>query len=246
MRRPRRERAWADLGHTSAPSPRTAAPRSMQLFFEPARRLPQVPFVLARRSVPRPAASVAAMTITFVATVRPPITPRSIASAALTLNMTRARHGRHGYCPSGRLFEAAACGTAIVSDDWEGLDTFFTPGRGDPDRPIRRRCDRRARDRGPWSSRRSPARPRADARRAHRRARVDGAFERILRTSAAGRTTPLGEASRHVDRNHPGRRDGKPHPAAGVLEGAAAGRRRRMDDGHRAARAPSANTWSSA
>jgi spore maturation protein CgeB len=34
-----------------------------------------------------------------------------------------------GYCPSGRLFEAAACGTAIVSDHWPGLEDFFTPGR---------------------------------------------------------------------------------------------------------------------
>jgi spore maturation protein CgeB len=33
-----------------------------------------------------------------------------------------------GYCPSGRLFEAAACGTAVMSDNWDGLDTFFTPG----------------------------------------------------------------------------------------------------------------------
>ena len=35
---------------------------------------------------------------------------------------------RMGYCPSGRLFEAAACGVAIVSDEWEGLETFFEPG----------------------------------------------------------------------------------------------------------------------
>jgi spore maturation protein CgeB len=33
-----------------------------------------------------------------------------------------------GYCPSGRLFEAAACGTPIVTDHWDGLDQFFTPG----------------------------------------------------------------------------------------------------------------------
>jgi spore maturation protein CgeB len=32
-----------------------------------------------------------------------------------------------GWCPSGRLFEAAACGTPIVSDWWEGLDEFFMP-----------------------------------------------------------------------------------------------------------------------
>jgi spore maturation protein CgeB len=34
-----------------------------------------------------------------------------------------------GYSPSVRLFEAAACGAAIVSDNWPGLDTFFEPGR---------------------------------------------------------------------------------------------------------------------
>jgi spore maturation protein CgeB len=33
-----------------------------------------------------------------------------------------------GYCPSGRLFEAAACGAPILSDAWEGLDAFFRPG----------------------------------------------------------------------------------------------------------------------
>ena len=36
---------------------------------------------------------------------------------------------KYGYCPSGRLFEAAACGTPILSDTWEGLDEFFEPGR---------------------------------------------------------------------------------------------------------------------
>jgi spore maturation protein CgeB len=30
-----------------------------------------------------------------------------------------------GYCPSGRFFEAAACGTPILTDYWEGLDAFF-------------------------------------------------------------------------------------------------------------------------
>jgi spore maturation protein CgeB len=33
-----------------------------------------------------------------------------------------------GYAPSVRLFEAAACGVPIISDWWEGLDSFFTPG----------------------------------------------------------------------------------------------------------------------
>jgi spore maturation protein CgeB len=34
-----------------------------------------------------------------------------------------------GYCPSGRLFEAAACGVPVLSDCWEGLEQFFEPGR---------------------------------------------------------------------------------------------------------------------
>ncbi len=45
-----------------------------------------------------------------------------------TLNVTRADMIRAGYSPSVRLFEAAACGTPIVSDSWPGLDEFFTPG----------------------------------------------------------------------------------------------------------------------
>ena len=35
---------------------------------------------------------------------------------------------RYGFCPSGRLFEAASCGTPIVTDVWEGLESFFVPG----------------------------------------------------------------------------------------------------------------------
>jgi spore maturation protein CgeB len=34
-----------------------------------------------------------------------------------------------GYSPSVRLFEAAACGATIVSDNWPGLDSFLEPGR---------------------------------------------------------------------------------------------------------------------
>ena len=50
------------------------------------------------------------------------------ASCDATLNITRSAMAAYGYCPSGRLFEAAACGAVIISDWWEGLDTFFTPG----------------------------------------------------------------------------------------------------------------------
>jgi len=46
-----------------------------------------------------------------------------------TLNLTRADMVAAGYSPSVRLFEAAACGTPIISDNWPGLDSLFVPGR---------------------------------------------------------------------------------------------------------------------
>jgi spore maturation protein CgeB len=54
--------------------------------------------------------------------------PSFYCSSSLTLNITRGPMAQMGFCPSGRLFEAAACGTAMLSDWWEGLDAFFTPG----------------------------------------------------------------------------------------------------------------------
>lgn len=59
----------------------------------------------------------------------PPVEHASFfCSSRLTLNVTRRAMADMGYCPSGRLFEAAACGTPILSDAWEGLEEFFTPG----------------------------------------------------------------------------------------------------------------------
>jgi spore maturation protein CgeB len=54
--------------------------------------------------------------------------PAFFASSRLTLNVTRASMAQNGWCPSGRLFEAAACGTAVLTDVWPGLDEFFAPG----------------------------------------------------------------------------------------------------------------------
>jgi spore maturation protein CgeB len=46
-----------------------------------------------------------------------------------TLNITRADMVSAGYSPSVRLFEAAACGTPIISDLWPGLDELFVIGK---------------------------------------------------------------------------------------------------------------------
>jgi spore maturation protein CgeB len=50
-------------------------------------------------------------------------------SQLFALNITRADMVRAGYSPSVRLFEAAACGTPIISDYWQGLETIFEIGK---------------------------------------------------------------------------------------------------------------------
>lgn len=45
-----------------------------------------------------------------------------------TLSIARTSMIDAGYTPSVRLLEAAACGTPIITDGWEGLDTLFEPG----------------------------------------------------------------------------------------------------------------------
>lgn len=51
-----------------------------------------------------------------------------LCSSRLALNVTRAAMAHAGWCPSGRLFETAACAVPIVSDDWPGLSEFYEPG----------------------------------------------------------------------------------------------------------------------
>jgi spore maturation protein CgeB len=55
--------------------------------------------------------------------------PVLYSSSRLVLNVTRRDMVMAGYSPSVRLFEAAACGAAIISDQWPGLDRFLSPGR---------------------------------------------------------------------------------------------------------------------
>jgi spore maturation protein CgeB len=97
-----------------------------RLFLECARRRQDLPFLLAGTLYPWhwqwPA------NVKRFDHVSPAEHPALYSSSRLTLNLTRAEMAACGYCPSGRFFEAAACGTPIVSDWFEGLDTFFRPG----------------------------------------------------------------------------------------------------------------------
>ena len=96
-----------------------------QLLVEPARRLPERRFLIGGAQYPE--AFPWTGNIFFVRHLPPGEHPAFYSSSRLTLNVTRAAMARMGYCPSGRLFEAAACGAPILSDAWEGLDFFFRP-----------------------------------------------------------------------------------------------------------------------
>jgi spore maturation protein CgeB len=101
-------------------------PALERFLVEPARRLPTRRFLIG--GVQYPEEFPWADNIYFVRHLPPDQHSGFYSSSRLTLNITRAAMADMGYCPSGRLFEAAACGAAILSDDWDGLDAFFRPG----------------------------------------------------------------------------------------------------------------------
>jgi spore maturation protein CgeB len=96
------------------------------LFLEPARRRSDLRFAIGGSNYPEDFPWTD--NIFFVRHLPPADHPAFFCSSPLTLNVTRADMAAMGYCPSGRLFEAAACGVPALSDWWEGLDSFFTPG----------------------------------------------------------------------------------------------------------------------
>jgi spore maturation protein CgeB len=98
-----------------------------RLFLTPARCRPDRRFLLAGAQYPGDFPWTA--NIFYVQHLPPGDHPSFFSSSALTLNVTRRAMAEMGHCPSGRLFEAAACGTPIVSDWWPGLNEFFEPGR---------------------------------------------------------------------------------------------------------------------
>lgn len=120
-RRPRH-----DLGYMGTYS-RDRQPTLRQLLLKPAATWPQGRFIVAGPQYPA--------SISWPENVQridhlPPHRHRAFYNAQrFTLNVTRAEMLRRGHSPSVRLFEAAACGTPIISDWWAGLDELFLPGK---------------------------------------------------------------------------------------------------------------------
>ncbi|MBB5710419.1 CgeB family protein [Sphingomonas xinjiangensis] len=115
-----------DLSYLGTYSP-DRQPTLERLLIEPARARPDLRFVVAGPQYPDD--------IDWPANVEriehcPPADHAEFYSASrFTLNVTRADMIAAGWSPSVRIFEACACGTPIISDIWNGIETVLEPGR---------------------------------------------------------------------------------------------------------------------
>jgi spore maturation protein CgeB len=122
---PQDERFRADLSYLGTYAP-DRQPMLQRLFLDVAAQSPVRRFVIGGAGYP--ADFPWAPNIWFLQHVAPPDHCGFFSSTSATLNVTRPEMAAMGWCPSGRLFEAAACGAPVLSDAWEGMEAFFTPG----------------------------------------------------------------------------------------------------------------------
>jgi spore maturation protein CgeB len=99
--------------------------RVRDLFFEAARRAPELQFVLGGNGWSDCALPPNVRWIGHVPTSAHRVLN---CSARMVLNINRADMAATGYSPPTRVFEAAGCGSCVVTDAWEGISTFFAPG----------------------------------------------------------------------------------------------------------------------
>lgn len=102
-------------------------PKLEEFLFSAAHRLGGEQFIVAGPQYPRTVRW--PLNVRHIVHLNPRWHPHLYSSSRLTLNVTRRDMVMAGYSPSVRLFEAAACGATIVSDNWPGLGTFFQPGK---------------------------------------------------------------------------------------------------------------------
>ncbi len=118
-------RRW-DLGYLGTYSA-DRQPALERLLIEPARRRPDLRFVVAGPQYPDGIAW--PRNVERIEHLPPADHAAFYSSLGCTLNVTRADMRQAGWSPSVRLFEAAACACPIVSDSWNGIDDVLRPGR---------------------------------------------------------------------------------------------------------------------
>jgi spore maturation protein CgeB len=115
-----------DLSYLGTYSP-DRQPALERLLIAPARRAPHLRFCVAGAQFPAEIDWPA--NVQRLEHVKPADHAAFYAASRFTLNVTRADMVALGWSPSVRLFEAAACGTPIISDPWDGLETLFVGDR---------------------------------------------------------------------------------------------------------------------
>jgi spore maturation protein CgeB len=124
--RPSVEAYRGHLSHLGRYSAELKAPLE-KLFVEPALRAPKRRFVLGGPRYPAELSSPS--NVRLLPYVDPAEQAAFFASSPATLSVTAPATAERGWCPSTRLFEAAACGVPALCEAWQGLGEFFEPGR---------------------------------------------------------------------------------------------------------------------
>ena len=115
-----------DLGYLGTYSA-DRQPKVDELLLAPARALPEQAFAVAGPQYPEEIEW--PPNVARFENLPPAEHPPFYRAQRFTLNVTRAAMVEAGWSPSVRLFEAAACAVPVISDPWDGLDSFFVPGR---------------------------------------------------------------------------------------------------------------------
>jgi len=120
------KRFACDLSYMGTYAP-DRQPKIEEFLCEPARKSADLKFIVAGPQYPKSIEW--PRNVRRIVHLNPRWHARFYSSSRFTLNVTRRDMVQAGYSPSVRLFEAAACACTIVSDNWPGLDTFFSPGK---------------------------------------------------------------------------------------------------------------------
>jgi spore maturation protein CgeB len=176
-------------------------PKLHELLETPALQLPNRKFIVAGPQYPDEI--VWPGNVRHIPHLSPLCHPEFYSSSRFTLNLTRRDMAIAGYSPSIRLFEAAACATTIISDNWPGLDSFFATGTeiliptgsGDVIRYVTELSDSELRQIGSSAQERVLA----EHTNAHRAAEFESAIEDALSRS----TLTVSTSSSHHDPDAP-------------------------------------------
>ena len=100
--------------------------RVEEFFFRAVAALPRRSFLLGGNGWEERIASLA--NVRYLGHVPPGDHNALNRSALAVLNVSRESMATNGWSPATRIFEAAGAGACLITDEWEGIEEFLTPG----------------------------------------------------------------------------------------------------------------------